>query len=249
MRTLDAISVSGKICENLDQQKKQLIDDFRVNGFVNVDGALQQYNPVTYSYNPISDAELKQYISKSIQNKWSIISDNQLIKLLEKELPYLTQSEVNNYSQYIQKYKVSINEAELEMQITEAINENKETQNLNANVKGRKNLMNELQVLRNENIFVTGVNSSVRVLYQYKEGIFHKIASADLVSIFNDKIGNEEIHYIPQEIKNRWKILTENLIDITPVIKTLKIKQKRDDTLSRCENDYKKVVKIVKHYA
>ena len=248
MRTLDAISISGKICENLDQQKKQLIDDFKKNGFVNVDGALQQYNHVTYSYNTISDAELKQYISKSIQKKWSIISDNQLIKLLEKELPYLTQSEVNNYSQYIQKYKVSINEAELEMQITEAINENKETQNLNANVKGRKNLMNELQVLRNENIFVTGVNSKVRVLYQYKEGIFHKITSADLVSIFNDKIGNEEIHYIPQEIKNRWKILTDNLIDITPVINTLKIKQKRDDTLSNCENDYKKVVKIVKQY-
>lgn len=249
MRTLDAISISGKICENLDQQKKQLIDDFKLNGFVNVDGALQQYNPVTYSYNTISDAELKQYITKSIQNKWSIISDNQLIKLLEKELPYLTQSEVNNYSQYIQKYKVSINEAELEMQISDAINENKETQNLNANVKGRKNLMNELQVLRNENIFVTGINSSVRVLYQYKEGIFHKITSADLVSIFNEKIGNEEIHYIPQEIKNRWNILTDNLIDITPVINTLKIKQKRDDSLSRCENDYKKVVKIVKHYA
>ena len=104
------------------------------------------------------------------------------------------------------------------------------------------------EVLRNENIFVTGINSSVRVLYQYKEGIFHKITSADLVSIFNEKIGNEEIHYIPQEIKNRWKILTDNLIDITPVINTLKIKQKRDDTLSNCENDYKKVVKIVKQY-
>ena len=248
MRTLDAISVSGKICENLDQQKKQLIDDFKLNGFVNVDGALQQYNPVTYSYNTISDAELKQYINKSIQNKWSILSDNQLIKLLENELPYLKQSEVNNYSNYIQQHKISINEAELEMQISDAINENKETQNLNANVKGRKNLMNELQVLRNENIFVTGVNGKVRVLYQYKEGIFHKITSADLVSIFNDKIGNEEIHYIPQEIKNRWKILTDNLIDITPIIETLRIKQKRDDTLSICENDYKKVVKIVKQY-
>lgn len=248
MRTLDAISVSGKICENLDQQKKQLIDDFKLNGFVNVDGALQQYNPVTYSYNPISDVELKQYINKSIQNKWSILSDNQLIKLLENELPYLKQSEVNNYSNYIQQHKISINDAELEQQISDAINENKETQNLNANVKGRKNLMNELQVLRNENIFVTGVNGKVRVLYQYKEGIFHKITSADLVSIFNDKIGNEEIHYIPQEIKNRWKILTDNLIDITPIIETLRIKQKRDDTLSICENDYKKVVKIVKQY-
>ena len=172
MRTLDAISISGKICENLDQQKKQLIDDFKLNGFVNVDGVLQQYNPVTYSYNTISDAELKQYITKSIQNKWSIISDNQLIKLLEKELPYLKQSEVNNYSNYIKQHKISINEAELEMQISDAINENKETQNLNANVKGRKNLMNELQVLRNENIFVTGVNSKVVTFNQTSLSIF-----------------------------------------------------------------------------
>ena len=243
MRTLDAISVSGKICENLDQQKKQLIDDFKLNGFVNVDGALQQYNPVTYSYNPISDVELKQYINKSIQNKWSILSDNQLIKLLENELPYLKQSEVNNYSNYIQQHKISINDAELEQQISDAINENKETQNLKMKSKGKKNLMVELQLLRNNNIFVAKRN-----LYQYRDGSFNRFTSADVMKLFNTEIGNKEIHFVPQEIKNNWSNFTSNLIDITPVINTLKIKQKRDDTLSICENDYKKVVKIVKQY-
>lgn len=244
MRTLDAISVSGKICEKLDQQKKQLIDDFKLNGFVNVDGVLQQYNPVTYSYNIISDVELKQYINKSIQNKWSILSDNQLIKLLENELPYLTQAEINHYRQYINQYKINIDEAELETRISDAINENKELQNFELDVKGKKNLLTQLQVLRNENVFVTKKYH----LYQYDNGIFNRVRSSDLLKLFNNKIGNDVVQFNMQEIKNNWSNFSSNLVDITKIIVMLNSKEKKENTLRLCEDDYKKVLKIVKQY-
>ena len=244
MRTLEAISISRTILDNLEVNKSELIEDMSKNGFVSVDGTIKQYVPGMYTFIPINDSELKRYINQSIKNRWSSISDNRIIINLKEELPQLTESEILHFNAYIKQYQVEINEDEINQELTEAINKNNQLQNFDIDFKGNKDILNQLIILRNNNIFTADINR----LFKFKNGKFERFTSNDVMGLLNDKIATDEIYFRPQEIKNNWNIYVDSLTDVTKVKKQLRQKEKKETTLKEYESEYKEVLKVIKTY-
>lgn len=245
MRTLEAITITNKIMNNLDQDKQRIVQEFTDNGFVNIDGTINQYVPGMYTFIPIRNDDLKEMINKSIKNKWSTITDKTIINYLLNGLPQFTRNEVTNYKTYIEQYQVRINKELIDDLLKSALEDNKTFQQKDIDFKGKKDLISQLIVLRNANVFTT----KDRLLFRYKDGKFERFKSNDVVGLFNDKIGTDDVKFTPQEIKNRWKDYASSLTDITKLIWEIRVRDKKESILNSYESDYKKVLKIIKQYA
>ena len=245
MKTLEAISISNAIGNSIEAENQQLIEEFTKMGFVNIDGVIHQYQPMTYKFVPLNNDTVNRYIDKNIKNNWATNRVNHIKNLMLESLPLLNEIEVNKFKHYIDQYQVKIDDAEIEKLLNAAIEENKTLQNKNADFKGQKGLIGQLIILRNENIFATNRN----MLFQYKNGEFERFTSNSVMGLLNDKIAVDDVKLSFQEVKNNWNDYTKSLVDITHLLKLIRQKEKRESVQKDCEADYKKILQLIKGYS
>lgn len=245
MRTLEAIAISKTIVDNVNESKAQLIKEMTKNGFVNVDGIIKQYNPRTYEFINASSDDLKDFFNSCIKNKWGIISFNQIIEDLKLQLPQLSSSEIANFTAYIQQYEVEINTELIETRLNEVLNDYKQFENIKVTINGGRDITNQLIVMKQNNIFV---DIKSRYIYKFKDSEFQIYNLNDIMGLLNSYLTSEDNPVKNSDVQRNKKIYLESLTDIHDIRMELGKKQQRDDTLRTYEDDYKKILKLIKNY-
>ena len=135
MRTLEAISISKTIVDKVDENKQELTTEMSKNGFVSVDGIIQQYNPVSHNFVDVTDDVLLQHINSCIKNRWSFLSDNQIKLHLQESLPQLSAEEIMHFNKYMTQYQVEINTDLLEDGLKEILPEYDQYNNIEVKIR------------------------------------------------------------------------------------------------------------------
>lgn len=245
MRTLEAISISKTIVDKVDENKQELTTEMSKNGFVSVDGIIQQYNPVSHNFVDVTDDVLLQHINSCIKNRWSFLSDNQIISHLQESLPQLSAEEIMHFNKYMTQYQVEINTDLLEDGLKEILPEYDQYNNIEVKIKDGRDVTNQLIIMKQNHIFV---DLHSRYLWKYKDGQFQIYKLNDLMGLFNSYLANEDVRIRPSDVQRNRKTYLESLTDIKHIIYESRKKQKREDTLKAYADDYKKVLKLLKEY-
>lgn len=245
MKTLEAITISKKIVDNVNKNKSQLIEDMTKNGFVSVDNTIKQYNPRTYDFNNASYDDLKEHINSCIKNKWGIVEVNQIISELEQELPQLTEREIKNFKSYIEQYQMEINTELIETRLKEVLNEYNPIKDIKVTINNGRDIANQLIIMKQNNIFT---DTKTRYLYKYKDGDFQIYKLNDLMGLFNSYLSNEDIKIKPSDVQRNRKTYLTSLDDIHDIRVELNKKKEKTHILNTYEDDYKKILKILKKY-
>lgn len=245
MRTLEAISISKTILDNLDVNRTQLIEDMTKSGFVSVDGEVKQYQPRSYDFISVNNDELKHHIVRFLPNNWACISLNQIINDLEHELPQLTSVEVSHFKAYVEHYQMEINTDLINNRLNEISKQNNEYQDLKVTINGGRDMTNQLIIMKQNNIFT---DHRTRYLYKLKDGEFLIFKLNDVMGLLNSYLTSEDNRIRPSDIqRNRLTYLT-SLDDIHDIRVELSKKKNRESILKDYEDDYKKILKILKNY-
>jgi hypothetical protein len=245
MRTLEAVAISKTIIDNVDENRKELSKEMSKNGFVSVDGIIRQYNPVSYDFVDVTNDVLMQHINSCIKNRWSFISDNQIINALKEELPQLTAVEVDNFKAYMEQYQMEINTDILEDGLKEVLQEYEQYNGLEVKIKNGRDVTNQLIIMKQNHIFA---NLQSRYLFKYKDGKFQIYNLNDLMGLFNTYLANEDVRIKPSDVQRNRKTYLESLTDIQYIMKEYRKNETREDTLKAYAEDYKKVLKLLKEY-
>ena len=244
---IDVKAINDDIITQYEKDSKKTIRRMTKNGFVSIDGVIKQYNPHNNRFIEIGAGYYNAVYNdllKSLGNYWGILSPMNAENLLKKELPNITEKDANDFAKYQEQSQVVINEELIQDLLKEAINENKELQRLNADFKGKKDLVSQITVLRNNDIFT----DNKKRLFKLKDGEFLRYASNDIRGVLNNSIAADDISFNIHEVKNNFHIYNDNLTDITKVHKLLKIKQHKIDVMTECKPGFEKVLKIIAKY-
>ena len=245
MRTLEAIAISKTIVDNVDENRKELSKEMSKNGFVSVDGIIRQYNPISYDFVNVTDDVLNTHINNCIKNRWTFLSDNQIINALKEELPQLTAAEVKNFKAYMEQYQVEINTDILEAGLKEVLQEYEQYNSLEVKIKDGRDVTNQLIIMKQNRIFA---NLQSRYLFKYKDGKFQIYNLNDLMGLFNTYLADEDIRIKPSDVQRNRRTYLESLTDVQYIMKEYRKNETRENTLKEYAEDYKKVLKLLKEY-
>ena len=245
MRTLEAVAISKTIVDNVDEYKQELSKEMSKNGFVCVDGIISQYNPVSYDFVNVKDDVFKPFIDSCIKNKWSFLSDDNIISYLKESLPQLTAVEVMHFKEYVTQYQTEINTTILEDGLKEALKEYDQYSKLDVKIKDGRDIANQLIIMKQNHIFV---NLHSRYLFKYKDGKFQIYNLNDLMGLFNTYLADEDIRIKPSDVQRNRRTYLESLTDIQYIMKEYRKNETREDTLKNYADDYKKILKLIKEY-
>ena len=245
MRTLEAITISKTIVDNVDVHKQELTTEMSKNGFVSVDGTIKQYNPVSYNFVDVTDDVLKSHFSSCIKNRWSFLSDEQIKLHLQESLPQLSAEEIMHFNKYMTQYQVEINTSILEDGLKEVLQEYDPYNNLEVKIKDGRDVTNQLIIMKQNHIFVDLYS---RYFWKYKDGQFEIYNLNDLMGLFNSYLANEDVRIRPSDVQRNRKTYLESLTNIRHIINEYRKNETREDTLKAYADDYKKVLKLLKEY-
>ena len=243
--SIEVTAINDNITNNYDKDKKKTIRKMIKSGFVTVDEDICQYAP-NGVFNRVSDEYVTgifNNILSSIGNHWNLLNQMQVIDLLQSELPNITEKDARDFGFYLEQSQVIINEELIQDLLKNAFNENKTLQR-DMDFKGKKDLVSQITVLRNNDIFT----DNKRRLYKYKDGKFLRYTSNDILGVLNDAIATDDIYLVIGEIKNNFIHYNQNLTDITKLYELMRIKEYKEITLKECKPGFDKVMKIISKY-
>lgn len=240
---MEITTINDNILKEIRKNKRRAVRQFKKGGYITIDGVINQYNPITCVFIPIADHTLVSDFKQLMGNTWNTISNIQIIDLLQNELPKLTESNVVDFKLYNEQSQVIINEELLQDLLKAALTENKQFQR-DMDFKGRKDLISQITVLRNNNIFT----DNKRRLFKFKDGEFLRYTSNDIVGILNADMGTDDNHFALPQVKNHFKDYSDNLTDVTNLIKLMNAKRYKELTLKDCKPGFDEVLKIVSKF-
>lgn len=237
-------NINDKIIHDITLAKRRAKREMTKKGFVNIDGSINQYNPVTTSFLPVFDSDVVNHFNWITGTTWNTISDVGIVEYLQEQLPKLTTNDVRDFTSYIQQNKVVINEEAIQDLMTKAIKDNEVYTNPKADFKGKLNIQSELIILRNNNIYCDG---NFR-LFQLKDNEFTTYSNKDVLQLFRQTIGTEDTRLVMQYVKNHWRTYSDSLTNVSELLKLLNEKKLKEETLNTCKKGYDEVMSIISNY-
>ena len=241
---IDVKTINDNLVISVEKDSKRAVRKMSKQGLVTIDGVINQYNPSMVKFTPANENEILNQFYKLMDHTWGLLSPQQILQQVKMGLPSITTKDANDFARYQEQSQVVINEELIQDLLKEAIQDNKQLQNLNVDFKGKKDLVSQITVLRNNDIFT----DNKRRLFKLKDGEFLRCASNDIMGILNTDIAADDISFNIHEVKNNFHTYNENLTDITKVHKLLKIKQHKIDVMTECKPGFEKVLKIIAKY-
>ena len=177
-------------------------------------------------------------------NYWNLLNPGEIIDLLQNVLPKVNQQDANDFVKYNEQSQVIINEELIQDLTKDAIDENKQLQRLDIDFTGKKDLISQITVLRNNDIFT----DNQRRLYCFKDGKFLRYTSHDILGLLNSAISTSDKYFTIQEVKNHFQDYSDNLTDVTKLIELLRIKQYKEDILTDCKPGFENILKVISKY-
>lgn len=236
--------INNKINHDILLSKRRAKREMAKKGFVNVDGIIMQYNPMTSTFIAVDNEDVIQYFNWIIGTHWQTLNPGNIIEYLQKELPKITKNDLNRFTSYIEQSQVTINEELINDLMKKAIQDNELYKNTNGDFKGKLNLQAELTVLTNNDIYSDG---NYR-LFKFKDGNFKRVTADDVLELFRSTIGTEDTRLVLHYVKNHWRTYVDSLTDISVLYRLAKEKQFKEDTLKESEDGYNKVLSIISSY-
>lgn len=236
--------INNNINHEILLSKRRAKREMTKKGFVNVDGNIMQYNPVSTTFIAVNNEDLIHYFNWIIGNHWQTLTPGNIIDYLKNELPKISKIELNQFNSYIQQSKVTINEELITDLLEKAIQENDIYKNTKVDFKGKLNLQSELTVLRNNDIYSDGKSA----LFKMEDGTFKAVKSDKVFELLRKTIGTEDTKLVLFYVKNQWKIYVKNLTNISRLYKLIKEKEVKEYTLKESEPGYKNVLSIIANY-
>ena len=234
--------INDKIFTNYNKEQKKAVRSITKNGFVNVDGTFKQYNPKAKEFVNITNDYLLEVLFKSMGNNWSFIPANERLEVLKNELPNLTTKDVEDFKTYIQWIDVPIDSALIKELMDKAIAEN-EPFKTDQELKGRYDLISQMLILRNNDIFTNG-----NFLIKLEEGKFKIVNSQYIRDLLNDIIANPGDNIPLQLVKNNFRSYLDNLTDISKLFELIQERDKRAKMIAESKPGFEKVLKVVSKY-
>lgn len=241
---IEVKTINDNLITSVEKDSNKAVRKMSKKGLVTIDGAINQYNPGMARFTPANENEILNQFYNLIDHTWGLLSPQQILQQVKMGLPNITEKDANDFVKYNEQSQVIINEELIQDLLTNAINENKELQRLNDNFKGKKDIVSQITVLRNNDIFT----DNKRRLFKLKDGEFLRYASNDIMGVLNTNIAADDIYFNIHEVKKNFITYNENLTDITKVYESMRIKQYKEKTLTNCKPGFEKVLKIISKY-
>lgn len=238
----DIETINDKIITNYDKDQKKAIRSITKNGFVNVDGKFMQYNPKLNEFVPITNEYILKVLFNSMGNNWGFVSSNELIEVLKNDLPNITAKDIEDFKLYVQWVNIQIDNDLIQELLDKAIKDNNSFKS-NNDLKGKYDLITQMMVLRNNDVFSNG-----NYLFKFKDDNFKIIKSNDVRDLLNDTIVVNDDNIQLQLIKNNYKSYLNNLTDIKELLELIRKRDEKARILSNTEQGFKEVMKIINKY-
>jgi len=234
--------INDKIFTNYNKDQKKAVRSITKNGFVNVDGTFKQYNPKAKEFVNVTNDYLLQVLFNSTGNNWSFVSANERLEVLKNELPNLTTKDVEDFKTYLQWIDVQIDSALIKELMDNAIAEN-ETFKTDQEFKGKYDLISQMLILRNNDIFTNG-----NFLLKLEDGKFKVVQSDYIRELLNDIIASPGDNIHLQWVKNNFRNYLDNLTDISELYELLLERDKRAKMITESKPGFEKCLKVVSKY-
>jgi len=234
--------INDKIFTNYNKDQKKAVRSITKNGFVNVDGTFKQYNPKAKEFVNVTNDYLLQVLFNSMGNNWSFVSANERLEVLKNELPNLTTKDVEDFKTYLQWIDVQIDSALIKELMDNAIAEN-ETFKTDQEFKGKYDLISQMLILRNNDIFTNG-----NFLLKLEDGKFKVVQSDYIRELLNDIIASPGDNIHLQWVKNNFRNYLDNLTDISELYELLLERDKRAKMITESKPGFEKCLKVVSKY-
>ena len=245
MRTLEAISISKTIVDNVEVRIEDVATEMAKNGYVNVDGIMKQYNPMTFTFVDVNDNELKQYIDYSIPNKWALFTAKSIKDSFLEQLPQLSEKEILNFTAYMKAYQTVINDNLIKTGIDTALKDYKQYDGLEVKINNGHDITNQLIVMKQNRIFT---DMKLHKLFKFRAGQFQIYNLNDVLGLFRTHLAAEDVQMKTSDVQRNFRTYLTSLTDIHKIRVELRQKEKKETTLRNYESDYKTVLKLLKEY-
>lgn len=234
--------INDKIFTNYNKDQKKAVRSITKNGFVNVDGTFKQYNPKAKEFVNVTNDYLLQVLFNSMSNNWSFVSANERLEVLKNELPNLTTKDVEDFKTYVQWIDVPIDSALIKELLDNAIAEN-ETFKTDQEFKGKYDLISQMLILRNNDIF-----TNRDFLLKLEDGKFKVVDSKYIRELLNDIIASPGDNIPIQWVKNNFRNYLDNLTDISELYELLLERDERAKMITESKPGFEKCLKVVSKY-
>ena len=243
---IESFIINLSIREKYDKESNKAVRKMIKMGFVTIDGELHQYNPGGV-FLKVTDAYCTDVYNNIVTgngNYWNLLSPGEIIDLLHDLLPEVSQKDAEDFVKYNEQFKVIINEELIEDLTKKAIAENKELQRTDIDFTGKKDLISQITILRNNDIFT----DNKRRLYCFKDGKLLRYTSHDILGLLNSTISTDDKYFTIQEVKNHFQDYSDNLTDVTQLVELLRIKEYKENILTDCKPGFENILKVISKY-
>ena len=235
--------INDKLLTNKEKDQKKAIKSIGKSGFIVADGVILEYDPNTSQFEKVTDEErIFNIYLKSISKPTNVIDKFRAVQMLKSELPNFTTKEVRDFKTYIQWIDVPIDSALIKELMDKAIAEN-ETFKTDQELKGKYNLLSQMLILRNNDIFTNG-----NFLLKLEDGKFKVVDSKYIRELLNDIIANPGDNIPLQLIKNNFKSYLDNLTDISKLYELIQERDKKTIIIAESKPGFEKCLKVVSKY-
>ena len=235
--------INETILNNLEKDKKAVSRKLTKKGFINVDGNIKRYNPLSSDFVLINQADISAAFTQLLDNTWAVIDDNAINETLTERLPKLTQKDIEDFKQYDIWVNTTIDTELIKDLMNRAIKDNSSFKSDN-DFKGKYDLVSQMLILRNNDVFSNG-----KVLLKLEDDKFTPFKSDKVRELLNKEIVGNGKNIPLQLLKNNYKSYVDNLTDIKQLSELTQMRDKKASILSETKPGYEKVLKVISKYS
>ena len=238
--------VSKVLLSQYDTNFNKALKTLKNRGYITNGTTFFKFNPNTNQFTKQGTNKVLSEFEFILNDSWVTFEPKIIEYQLKKGLPKFSNSTINNFHEYIQQSDINIDNA-LDDKIKVILSKN-ESKKSNRIRDGDFSIRNQIQILRNNDVFTDGIIG----LYKYdsKTNNFIRIGNKQVSDIFKKVLkpmGYQE-ELSKGQISNYWGYYTAQLTNINAIIRSVETKTKKDKNLEKCQEDYNKVFKLVKTY-
>ena len=226
--------------------KKYIKNELLKKGYIKTpENEILKLNPFKIEFELIDIPTIINIINIYVPNFWNIAPEKQTNIILNnflELLPMATETEINNYIDYIRTNETIINEKQLKKDKDRLIKENKKRHK--PVFKGGVNSPEyQSQALINENIFYDKGNYFI---YDNKTNLFKKLTNNDIIQYLLKHYKN--LNCTPIDINDYMKTSYLFFVTNSDIPNKYNANKEKIKTVSELKNDFEKVNKIIKTF-